>query len=263
MAHDRNRRSEAEIAEAESIPSDTEVQQRRIRRFLNYIKPIVDFSGMRVLDIGCGDGALCIEFAKQGAGSVVGVDIDANRIAGANRLAEAENLADVVRFDCAEFLTDEVSEEPFDLIISKAAFEHIPDPEACLAKVSEMLKEGGYFATVFGPLWGSPYGAHMKGFTRLPWVHFLFPEKVVLRARRDLYRPDEDVSRYEDIKGHLNRITVARFRDCVAASGLQQTVLRLNPARSQGVTGAINRVINAVPLLHEPASMQLLAVLRK
>ena len=263
MAHDQNRMTEAEISEAESVPRDTEVENKRIRNFINYIKPIIDFTGQKVLDIGCGDGSLCIEFAKQGARSVTGVDIDPHRIQAATRLAEAEGLSHVARFRCAEFVADNTDPEKYDLIISKAAFEHIPDPEGCLRKVKEMLTEGGYFATVFGPLWGSPYGAHMKNFTRCPWVHFLIPERVVLLVRQDMYRPDEVVSRYEDIKGHLNRITVAKFRRHIANSGLEQTVLKLNPAHSSGIFGILNYVINASPILHEPASMQLLAVLKK
>ena len=45
----------------------------------------IDVTGMRVLDLGCGHGALSVSFAELGAAEVVGIDLDDDRIDFANR----------------------------------------------------------------------------------------------------------------------------------------------------------------------------------
>jgi SAM-dependent methyltransferase len=263
LSHHRNFRTEEELAGIEAAPQEEAIQVKRIQRFITYIEPHIDVRSKKVLDIGCGDGMLCIEFAKRGAGPVHGMDIDPNRIRGAQALANVKGLTNVVEFSCCDVLKDTNLGQKFDLVISKAAFEHIPDPHQCLRRIWELLEPGGYFATVFGPLWGSPYGAHMQGFTRVPWVHFLFPEDVVLRVRREKYRPDEAAARYEEIKGSLNRITVKQFKHYVSQTGFETVTIRLNPAQSSGIYGFVNKCINSVPVLQEIGSMQLLAILRR
>ena len=53
--------------------------------------------GMRVLDLGCGDGTTAIPAAKLGA-RVLGVDIASNLVAAGNRRAQQEGLAERCRF---------------------------------------------------------------------------------------------------------------------------------------------------------------------
>jgi len=47
--------------------------------------------GMKVLDLGCGDGTTALPEARLGA-EVLGVDIASNLVAAGNRRAEAEGL---------------------------------------------------------------------------------------------------------------------------------------------------------------------------
>lgn len=58
---------------------------------------LVDFSGLRVLDVGCGDGRLTWRFAEPTA-AVLGVDPSEELIAQARGATPAE-LADRVRFE--------------------------------------------------------------------------------------------------------------------------------------------------------------------
>lgn len=53
--------------------------------------------GMKVLDLGCGDGTTAIPAAQRGA-QVLGVDIASNLVAAGNRRAQALGLANV-RFE--------------------------------------------------------------------------------------------------------------------------------------------------------------------
>lgn len=66
---------------------------------LDALGETVDFGGLRVLEVGCGDGRLTWRYAAQAA-SVVGVDPDAEAISKARAATPAE-LAEKVRFEVA------------------------------------------------------------------------------------------------------------------------------------------------------------------
>lgn len=74
---------------------------------------IADLSGLRVLELGCGDGRLTFRYAA-GARSVLGVDPDGALIREARRQRPA-SLARSVRFRIAGAEVLEVSPGSFDL----------------------------------------------------------------------------------------------------------------------------------------------------
>lgn len=74
---------------------------------------LVDFSGLRVLEIGAGEGRLTSRYAASAA-SVLAVDPDAERLAKA-RADLAPELADRVRFEVADAVELDVSRASFDL----------------------------------------------------------------------------------------------------------------------------------------------------
>ncbi|SLN31363.1 class I SAM-dependent methyltransferase [Oceanibacterium hippocampi] len=160
-------------------------------------------AGKRVLDYGCGDGYQSVALRLAGA-EVMGVDIERKRIRHARELAGKHGL-DI------EFAT--VTRGDFDVAVSQNAFEHMPDPEASLAEIFEILKPGGKLLLCFGPPWYAPYGSHMYFFTRLPWVNLLFPERVVMRIR-SLYRADG----LQSYAPELNRMSIRRFEQVVRRS---------------------------------------------
>lgn len=61
---------------------------------------VADFSGARVLEVGCGDGRLTWLYARQ-AKSVLGIDPDEEQIAAARGETPPE-LADRVQFEAGE-----------------------------------------------------------------------------------------------------------------------------------------------------------------
>jgi ubiquinone/menaquinone biosynthesis C-methylase UbiE len=58
------------------------------------IERYVELEGRRILEIGCGDGRLTRQLA-QVASSIVAVEPEAAKIAGARRLAAAEGITNV------------------------------------------------------------------------------------------------------------------------------------------------------------------------
>ncbi len=97
--------------------------------------------GMRVLDVGCGTGAISKDVAKIVGleGKVIGIDKDPNFIEnGIENYGDVENL-ELLTSDISDFQTD----EKFDLVISARMLQWLSKPEEALIKMKSLLKKGG------------------------------------------------------------------------------------------------------------------------
>lgn len=92
----------------------------------------------RILDLGCGDGALTARLADLvPRGSVLGIDGSRGMIAAAT-----EHRRDNLRFELLD-INDLAFEEEFDIIFSNATLHWIQNHEALLENVYRALKPGG------------------------------------------------------------------------------------------------------------------------
>ena len=193
-------------------------------RFFERLPVAVDVSGRDVLDVGCGTGNAAVLMARRGARRVAGIDYDPVEIdLGRERIAaEAPEVADHVELVCGADL-EPLGDQDFDVVISKDSFEHYGEPEAMLAAMERRLRPGGLLAIGFGPLWNAPYGPHLD--TRVPWLHHVIGEDVILERWNEL-RPGKAATTYEETG--VNRMTLARFERMMAGSGLEQVALARN-----------------------------------
>jgi len=108
-------------------------------------------AGERILDLGCGTGALTAEIAGRGA-EVLGVDRSEEMIAQARKKFPALRFevmdARELRFNTDK--ADKASAAGFDAVFSNAVLHWIPEAEEVIAGVARALKPGGRFVAEFG-----------------------------------------------------------------------------------------------------------------
>ena len=98
--------------------------------------------GMKVLDVGCGDGTTALPAAKLGA-DVLGVDIASNLVAAGRKRAEAANLKNL-RFtegDASELSA--ISTASYDLVVSVFGAMFAPRPFDVAKELVRVTRPGG------------------------------------------------------------------------------------------------------------------------
>ena len=98
--------------------------------------------GLKVLDLGCGDGTTAVPAAQLGA-DVLGVDIAANLVAAGNARAQALGLTNC-RFqegDASDL--SELDDESFDLVLSIFGAMFAPKPLDVAKEMVRVTKPGG------------------------------------------------------------------------------------------------------------------------
>lgn len=142
------------------------------------------FSGLRLLDIGCGGGLLSEPMARLGA-EVIGADAAPTNISVASLHAKQSGLDIDYRNQAAEALAD--AGEIFDVILNMEVVEHVADPQDFLTACKALLKPGGlmvcstlnrnpksYLAAIIGAehiMRWLPKGTH-------DWNKFITPDEL-------------------------------------------------------------------------------------
>ena len=108
--------------------------------------------GLRVLDVGCGNGFSCGEFIKRGC-KVTGIDLSEQGISLARKTYPTGRF-EVLAAD--ENVLSNLGEPPFDLVISTEVVEHVYAPRAYAKGCFAAVKPGGHFICT------TPYHGYLK-----------------------------------------------------------------------------------------------------
>jgi methionine biosynthesis protein MetW len=157
--------------------------------------------GGRVLDVGCGSGAL-LRHLEGRAGYRAGVELSATAATAAARFAD--EVANLAVTDSLPFLA-----ASFDVVVCADILEHLPDPASALVSVTGLCRPGGT-------------------------VVISVPNVAYWQARLRLLR---GIWRYEPTglfdSGHLRFLTRETLLALVADAGLQ--LEKIGPAQLPGL----------------------------
>lgn len=104
-------------------------------------KLLPDFSGKRVLDLGCGFGWHCRYAVQQGASSVTGVDLSQSMLDRAAQMTDSPRIQyRQMAIEEADFLPDS-----FDIVLSSLALHYVASFREICRKVYGCLTAGGSF----------------------------------------------------------------------------------------------------------------------
>lgn len=98
--------------------------------------------GLKVLDLGCGDGTTAIPEAKLGA-DVLGVDIASNLVAAGKARAEKEGLSNISFQEGDACNLDELKDGSFDLVVSIFGAMFAPKPLEVAKEMVRVTRPGG------------------------------------------------------------------------------------------------------------------------
>jgi 2-polyprenyl-3-methyl-5-hydroxy-6-metoxy-1,4-benzoquinol methylase len=171
----------------------------------------------RVLEVGCGAGALSRVLAEEYDCDVVGLDI------------VAKPSWETLRGPRLDLRVLDISTEDssalgqFDAIVSFVVLEHVAHPYAMLTAVERLLRPGGR-AYLSANLYRGPMASHRYREVFFPWPHLLFGEHVFTEF-------------YEQVHGRrgmgpswVNKMTHAHYEMYLSRIGFTRHATHVSPS---------------------------------
>jgi SAM-dependent methyltransferase len=120
----------------------TRISENMVESGAAFAETLGNRPGLKVLDLGCGDGTTAIPSAKLGS-EVLGVDIASNLVAAGNARAKKEGLSNI-RFQEGD-ATDlnELEDESFDQVVSIFGAMFAPRPYDVAKEMVRVTRSGG------------------------------------------------------------------------------------------------------------------------
>jgi 2-polyprenyl-3-methyl-5-hydroxy-6-metoxy-1,4-benzoquinol methylase len=144
-----------------------------------------DLQGKRVLEVGCGTGALSTFLALRGA-EVVGVDVSEPTLALARRRADTNGVAGQTRFEATPIERCDEPDESFDVVVANQVLHHLELGHA-MPNIARLIGERGVALFVepvlLVPEWLRQLRYHRR-------VLRVFPAKTDTPDERSLDRHD-------------------------------------------------------------------------
>lgn len=181
---------------------DAWVDQGRSAAFIAYFCELArSRTQNRVLEIGCGEGAL---LAAMSATQKSGVDPSINALRRAKVRSDAE---------CAVARSEQLPfpSASFDLVVTVGVMEHFEDPEAATQEIHRVLSERGHYIALIQTDLSAPQRFRLK-------LHQYFfprfrPIEFARWVRKKLHNPI--------VQPFRKSYTIEQARECIQRSGLK------------------------------------------
>ncbi|OGE89300.1 MAG: hypothetical protein A2722_02815 [Candidatus Doudnabacteria bacterium RIFCSPHIGHO2_01_FULL_50_11] len=231
----------------------------------------IDLNGLRVADIGCGEGgmiAILRETFPQA--NLTGYDLSPKHIAKAS----LRNILNA-RFEVYDIL--EIPRATFDFILFRDVLEYTQNVPRALGNLSALLAPNGTAFVTFPP-YLSAYGGHQhiargSWIKAIPYVHLL-PDPIFYFLIRNR-RPEEE-GRDSFVEGYLEdlrriratRVSISGFETNVSKAGFQTMhkglyFIRPSIAFRYRLPVIKNRLFGRIPFLRELTTSGAEYLLRK
>lgn len=104
-------------------------------------KVLPEFSGKRVLDLGCGYGWHCLYAAEHGADYVLGTDLSARML----ETAVHKNSHEKIEYRRCAMEEIDFPDNSFDIVLSSLALHYVENYKELVQCISRITAPGGYF----------------------------------------------------------------------------------------------------------------------
>ena len=151
--------------------------------------------GARVLDVACGGGGPTLRLARHTGCSVVGIDRNAQALANAAALAQAEGMNDRVRFECHDASQSlPFPDGAFDAVVCFDAVMNLPNRQRTFAEWARVLVPDGRLLftdqVMTGPISNEELAARTPGFYFLLTARG-YDEQLLREAGFELLRSED------------------------------------------------------------------------
>ena len=189
--------------------------------------------GMRVLEIGAGEGGVLKAFVNKGCIGV-GVELAEERVLNGSLWLKEDIENGKLSFFVKDIYDADINTlgGKFDIILLKDVIEHIHDQARLIERLHSFLNPGGVIYFGFPP-WQMPFGGHQQmcvhSLSKVPYLHLL-PKSIYRRMLKLFKEDDGTIELLLEIKD--TGISIERFEKIVEEKKyqtLEKTHYLINP----------------------------------
>lgn len=174
-------------------------------------KMLPDFTGKRVLDLGCGFGWHCIYAVEHGAAFVTGIDISEKMLEEARK----RNSSPLIEYKCMAIEDFNFQPNSYDIVISSLTFHYLESFDNICCKINTALTIGGYFVfSVEHPIF-TAYGNQDWYYDQIGnRIHWPVDQYFIEGKRTAIFLGEEITKYHKTLTTYINGLLQNGFEIC-------------------------------------------------